>query len=120
VDERSCHVENDECPNPREERDQGEGKKYEPHQQTPLWPAIISLFGESICWRTRGHIPISRNDLSGVGRSPVLPRGNVTKRSFESDRARITQRRRVLETKFQADIRLPLLGMVTDGRHEAA
>jgi len=27
------------------------GKKYKPHQQTPLWPAIISLFGESICSR---------------------------------------------------------------------
>jgi hypothetical protein len=25
----------------------------------------------------------------------------------------------VLETKFQANIRLPLLGMVTDGCHEA-
>jgi hypothetical protein len=51
VDERSCHVKDDEGPNPREEQNQREGKKYKPRQQTPLWPAIISLFGESICSR---------------------------------------------------------------------
>ena len=51
MDERSCHVEDDECPNPRQEQNQREDKKYKPHQQTPLWPPIISLFGESACSR---------------------------------------------------------------------
>src|SRR5450759_4604004 len=42
------------------------------------------------------------------------------KRGLENGRARMTRKPKVLETKFQTDIRLPLLGMVTDGRHEAA
>jgi hypothetical protein len=51
VNERGCHMEDDECPNPREEQKKCEGKKYKPHEQTPLWPAIISLFsaGSSVC-----------------------------------------------------------------------
>jgi hypothetical protein len=66
VNERSCHVEDDECPNPREEQNQREGKKYKPHEQTPLGLAIISLFGESICSRdSQGHIPIG--GFSGLG-----------------------------------------------------
>ena len=65
MDERSCHVEDDECPNPREEQNQREGKKYKPHEQTPLWPAIISLFGESIC--SRGPTATFRGNLSGFG-----------------------------------------------------
>jgi hypothetical protein len=44
VNEHSCYVEDDECPNPREEQNQREGEKYKPHEQIPLWPAIISLF----------------------------------------------------------------------------
>jgi hypothetical protein len=62
MDECSCHVEDDECPNPREEQNQREGKKYKPHEQSPLWPAIISLSGESICSRSpRGHIPVNED-----------------------------------------------------------
>src|ERR1035437_3530659 len=44
VNERSCHMEDDECPNPREEQNQRECKKYKPHEWAPLWPAMISLF----------------------------------------------------------------------------
>jgi hypothetical protein len=51
VDERTCQVEDEECPNPREEQNQRQDKKYKPHQQTPLWPAIISLFGKPVCSR---------------------------------------------------------------------
>jgi len=36
MDERACHVEDDECPNPREEQYQREGKKYKPHEKSPL------------------------------------------------------------------------------------
>ena len=36
VNERSGHVEDDECPNPREEQNQRERKKHEPHEQTPF------------------------------------------------------------------------------------
>jgi len=35
VNERGCHMENDECSNPREEQNEREGKKYKPHEQTP-------------------------------------------------------------------------------------
>jgi hypothetical protein len=32
VNQRSRHMEDDECPNPCEEQNQREGKKYEPHE----------------------------------------------------------------------------------------
>jgi hypothetical protein len=44
VNERGCHMEDDECPNPSEEQNQCEGKKQKPHEQTPLSPAMIALF----------------------------------------------------------------------------
>lgn len=75
MNERSCHVE--ECPNPREEQNQREGKKYKPHEQTPLWPAMISLFGESKCSRGSGpnsgkltQYMNSTDKLGEVGDSP--------------------------------------------------
>jgi hypothetical protein len=36
VNERGCHMEDDECPNPREEQNKREGKKYKSHLQSPF------------------------------------------------------------------------------------
>jgi hypothetical protein len=66
VDERSCHVEDDECPNPREEQNQREGKKYKPHEQTPLMACHnITLRRVHMLARPQGHIPI--RGFSGLG-----------------------------------------------------
>jgi hypothetical protein len=66
MDECSGHVEDEECPNPREEQNQREGKKYKPHEKTPLWPAIISLFGESKCSRDP-KATFREDDFAGLG-----------------------------------------------------
>jgi hypothetical protein len=44
VNERGSHVEDDECPNPREEQNKREGKKYKPHRVSPSRSGIISRF----------------------------------------------------------------------------
>ena len=36
MNERGCYVENEECPNPCEEQNQREGKKYKSHEQSPF------------------------------------------------------------------------------------
>jgi hypothetical protein len=36
VNERGCDVEDDECPNPREEQKKREGKKHKSHEQSPF------------------------------------------------------------------------------------
>ena len=65
MNQRSCHMEDDECPNPCEEQYQREGKKYEPHEHSPLTFNGITLrqkpVGESTILRApepQNHIPL--------------------------------------------------------------
>ena len=37
MNERGCHMEGDECANPCEEQKKRDGKKNEPHKQSPCW-----------------------------------------------------------------------------------
>ena len=43
VNERGGHMEDDECPNPHEEQNKRDGKKYKSHQN-PFYSAIIARF----------------------------------------------------------------------------
>jgi hypothetical protein len=37
VNKCACDMEDHECPNPHEEQNQRQGKKYKPHEQTPFY-----------------------------------------------------------------------------------
>ena len=89
-----------------------ESRQYLPHQLL-----INGVLGNWLF--APGHIPIRRL-LGTWPQTDSAVRQRHPKFGLESGRAVMTRRPKVLETKFQTDIRLPLLGMVTDGRHEAA
>jgi hypothetical protein len=63
MNERGSYVEDDECPDPREEQNKRESKKYKPHGMSPSWSAIISRF---LADTSASHLPIhSRWDNCG-------------------------------------------------------
>jgi hypothetical protein len=51
VNERGCHMEDDESPHPSEEQYERDGKKEKPHELTLLFPTRLVLFraGRSVC-----------------------------------------------------------------------
>jgi hypothetical protein len=65
VNERGCHMEDDECPDPCEEQKKRDGKKNEPHKQSPF--------------RHR-HIDEALSDQRvAIGHSPVTPFAQIAK-----------------------------------------